>query len=320
MSSIVQKGTLRDYVAIARPDHWGKNMFMLPGAALAFAIDKDADFADLTDLLVGLFATCLIASANYTINEYLDGRFDRFHPTKSARPSAQGRLRPHLVVVQYVLLVAAGLGLASLLNPVFLYASILLLVMGLIYNVEPVRSKDRAYVDVLTESFNNPIRLVLGWSAITSIILPPSSMLIAYWMGGAYLMAIKRYAEYRMIGDPERAGLYRRSFIHYTEESLSLSAFFYALTSSFFLGIFLIKYKIEFLITFPFFALLFVWYQHIANTLNSPAVSPEKLYQKPWFMAYVVFLCLLVGVMFFIEVPPIHYLMDHSVIRDVRVK
>ncbi len=320
MSSIVQKGTLRDYISIARPDHWGKNVFMLPGAALAFAIDKQASLADLINLLIGLIATCLIASANYTINEYLDGRFDRFHPTKSARPSAQGRLRPQLVAVQYVLLTAAGLGLASLLNPVFFYAALLLLVMGLIYNVEPVRSKDKAYVDVLTESFNNPIRLVLGWSAITTIVLPPSSMLIAYWMGGAYLMAIKRYAEYRMIGDPERAGRYRRSFAHYTEESLFLSAFFYALTSSFFLGIFLIKYKIEFLITFPFFALLFVWYQRIANAMDSPTMSPEKLYQQPRFMAYVIFLCLLVGVLFFVEVPPIQYLMDHSVIRDVRIQ
>ena len=72
----------------------------------------------------------------------------------------------------------------------------LLLVMGLVYNVEPVRSKDKAYIDVLSESINNPLRLLLGWSAIIDSALPPISVLVSYWMGGAYLMAIKRYAEF----------------------------------------------------------------------------------------------------------------------------
>jgi hypothetical protein len=39
-------------------------------------------------------------------------------------------------------------------------------------------------------------------------------------------MAIKRYAEYRFINSAELAGLYRRSFRYYTEESLLASAFF----------------------------------------------------------------------------------------------
>lgn len=312
-------GRLADYVAIARPDHWGKNIFVLPGAALALIVDPQASIGSLACLGVGLVSTCLIASANYTINEFLDGKFDRFHPTKSARPAAQGRLDGRLVMLQYLLLSSVGLLIASFLNPVFLYASILLLVMGLIYNVEPVRTKDKAYLDVLSESFNNPIRLVLGWAAITTIILPPVSMIIAYWMGGAYLMAIKRYAEYRVIGDPERAGRYRASFKHYTEESLSLSAFFYALTSSLFLGIFLIKYKVELILSFPFFALLFVWYQAIANRHNSPAVSPEKLYLEPYFMAYVAFLSLLVLALFMFDIPSIAYLTEHSVLNDMRL-
>lgn len=143
-------------------------------------------------------------------------------------------------------------------------------------------------------------------------------MLLSYWMGGAYLMAIKRYAEYRMIGDPERAGLYRRSFTVYTENSLLLSAFFYALTAVFFLGIFLIKYKIEFIISFPFFALLFVWYQYIALRPRSVAMNPEKLYLEPKFLAFVVFLIVLVMVLFYIDIPWLKYLTDHTVVRDRR--
>ena len=51
--------------------------------------------------------------------------------------------------------------------------------MGILYNVEPIRTKDRAYVDVLSESINNPLRFLLGWSAIVSDVLPPSSVLLA---------------------------------------------------------------------------------------------------------------------------------------------
>lgn len=311
------RARLRDYVAIARPDHWLKNFFMLPGAALAVIVDRSE--WNVWPLAIGIVSTCLVASANYTINEYLDGKFDRFHPTKSARPTARGRIRGGYVLLQYLALAGIGLWLASFLNPVFGYASAALLVMGLLYNVEPVRTKDRAYLDVLSESVNNPIRLVLGWSAVTTIVLPPSSLLLCYWMGGAFLMAIKRFAEYRLIGDPERAGLYRRSFRRYTENALQLSAFFYALTSVFFLGIFLIKYRIEFIISFPFFALLFVWYQHIALRPKSTAMNPEKLYLEPHFLAYVGFLIVLVAVLFSVHIPGLDYLTERTVVRDLRL-
>ena len=129
-SSSPDKASFADYVAIARPDHWVKNIFMLPGAALALLVDSHSNFASLSALLLGIVSTCLVASANYTINEFLDGEFDRHHPTKSARPTAQGRIKAHLVFIQYAVLIVAGLGLASLLHPVFLIASVSLLVMG----------------------------------------------------------------------------------------------------------------------------------------------------------------------------------------------
>ena len=95
---------------------------------------------------------------------------------------------------------------------------------------------------------------------------------------------------------------------------------FYALTSVFFLGIFLIKYRIEFILSFPFFALLFVWYQSIALRPNSTAINPEKLYLEPKFVGYVVFLVGLVLVLFLVEIPGLKYLIDHTVARDMRIK
>jgi 4-hydroxybenzoate polyprenyltransferase len=308
------KGSIHDYIAIARPDHWVKNIFMLPGAALAFLLDSSAGAWAIPQLVVAVGSTCLVASANYTINEWLDAEFDRHHPVKSKRPSALGRIKPQLVYLQYAVLAIAGLALATLINGFFVATSAALLLMGLLYNVPPIRTKDRQYLDVLSESINNPLRLMLGWFAITQGALPPGSVLAAYWMGGAYLMAMKRFAEYRMINDPARAGLYRRSFRYYTETSLLVSSFFYAITSAFLLGIFLIKYRIEFLLSFPFFALLFAWYLSIAMRPASDALHPEKLYREKSFVAYTGGLTVLVLALFFIDIPELQFLVEHQVL------
>lgn len=301
---------LKPYIEIARFDHWFKNVFMLPGMALAWLLVDTQLRSVVVAGAIALVSTGFIASANYVINEWLDAEFDRHHPVKSSRPSALRAVRPGYVYAEYFLFAGLGLSLAVLLNSVFILFSLLLLLMGVIYNVRPFRTKDRVLLDVLSESINNPIRFLLGWSAIVSGHLPPSSILLSYWMGGAFLMAMKRYAEFRFIGDPERAGLYRLSFRYYTEEKLLLSSFFYAILSAFFLGIFLIKYRIEFIITLPFFALLYVWYLHIAMKPHSPSQAPEKLYREPLFIAYVVFLTFLVGALFFIDLPILNILVE----------
>jgi decaprenyl-phosphate phosphoribosyltransferase len=304
---------LSDYVALARPDHWFKNVFMLPGVALALVLRAEPLSLSLVrDLVIAFVATCLIASANYTINEWLDADFDRHHPVKRLRPSALGHVSMGLVGLQWFLLAAAGVALASVLGILFMRVAALLLCMGIVYNVQPLRTKDRPYLDVLSESINNPLRFMLGWAAVVSTTLPPSSILLAYWMGGAFLMAVKRYAEFRFIGNPTTAALYRRSFRSYTEETLLLSSFFYALTAAFFLGVFLIKYRIEFLLSIPLFALLFVWYLHIGMKADSVTQKPERLYQEPAFLAYVLFLGLVVTALFIIHIPWLSILVtDH---------
>ena len=307
---------LADLVAIARLEHWFKNIFMLPGAALALILTDDAFAPELVYLLLGVVSTCLIASANYTKNEWWDAEFDRHHPVKRFRPSAAGRVSAAAVYVQWAVLAVVGMTIATAISPNFLLFSGLLLGMGLVYNVKPLRTKDRQYLDVLSESINNPLRFLLGWSAIVSDVLPPSSILLAYWTGGAYLMAIKRYAEYRFINNAELAGLYRRSFRFYTEESLLASAFFYALCSAFFLGVFLIKYRIEFLVSMPFLALLFTWYLVIGMRAQSPAQNPEKLYRERPFLLYVAALGCLIVLLFFVHLPWLNVLVENHVLQQ----
>lgn len=320
--------TLVDYIAIARPDNWVKNVFMLPGMLFAYVVYlTPIDMTLIARVLVAIGSTCLVASANYVINEYLDAEFDRFHPLKNKRTSVVRVVNPVLVYTEYALLAAVGLTLAWTISIQFLIISAFLLFMGFVYNVKPLRSKDRVYLDVLSESVNNPIRFALGWFALTPmavlpesawdagwLIFPPTSIIVAYWMGGAFLMATKRFAEYRLIGDPVRAGLYRRSFRFYTENSLLISMFFYALTCAFFLGIFLVKNRIELLVSFPFFALLFAWYLKIGLLKDSPVQGSEKLYTRKYFMTYVVLFTALLVILMLVDIPWLNWLLRDSVI------
>jgi 4-hydroxybenzoate polyprenyltransferase len=303
-------GAFADYIAIARLDHWTKNLFMLPGFFIALLLSKSNFTELLLPLLLGIAATCLASSANYTINEWLDRGYDLFHPKKRQRPSVSGRVNVVGVYVLYVILIISSLCISLLINKWFAVSVAVLLVMGVVYNVYPFRTKDRVYLDVISESINNPIRLCMGWLIVVPNQLPPSSLLLGYWFGGAFLMAIKRFAEFRSIGDPVIAGKYRRSFKFYDEKSLLSSAVFYAMASSLFLGVFLIKYRVELIISFPFLAALFAWYVRMGLDEDSAAQHPEKLLREHKFMPYVCFLALLIAALFLFKIEPLRQLLD----------
>ena len=295
---------LKNYIKIARPDHWVKNIFIIPGLAVGFLL---ADMPPMGELIIrfiiGFIATCMIASANYVINEWLDAEFDKYHPTKKYRPVVSENMKFSLVMVEYVVLAVIGLALSLLINTGFLVMEIWLLVMGILYNVKPMRTKDIPFMDVITESVNNMIRLMLGWFIVTDVSVPPGSILLGYWMGGAFLMGIKRFAEYRMIGDPKTAGLYRKSFEAYTEQTLLCSSMFYAFCSTFCMGLFLVKYRIEYVLAMPFLFLLFCYYLYIAFKDDSAVQKPEKLYKEKKLMAFVLLIVIIFVVLTFVDIP-----------------
>lgn len=318
---------IKEYITMARPDNWVKNLFMVPGMLFALSIFKTTfDEVVILKIFVGVSAMCFVASANYVINEYLDASFDLYHPLKKSRSSVVSDVKPAIVSIEYFFLAVIGLGLAYLVSLKFFSMAFLLLIMGVIYNVKPFRSKDRVFLDVLSESVNNPIRFAAGWFIFTPSLgvpdskwdldwintFPPISIIIAYWMGGAFLMATKRFAEFRLIGDPEVAGQYRRSFKFYTENSLLVSMFFYGITCAFFMGIFLIKDRIELLLSFPFFALLFSWYLRIGLLNDSPVQGSEKLYTRKWFMLYLILFTVLLCVLMFVEIPWLHWFLQNA--------
>jgi decaprenyl-phosphate phosphoribosyltransferase len=300
------KSSLKAYVSIARPEHWVKHIFIIPGVVAALILVKDVEQGILLRLLIGFVSACAIASANYVINEWLDSEFDSHHPLKCQRPGATGLLSPAIVILEYVLLAFSGLLLALMVNKLFLFASCLFLISGMLYNIKPIRTKDHPYLDVLTEAINNPIRLLLGWAMISGFTIPPLSLVGSYWFGGAFLMAAKRLSEYRFIVEtkgPEAPGLYRKSFRSYSELSLLISCFVYALMASFLLAVFLLKYRTEFILSFPFFTLLFAYYLYMSMQTASAAQRPEKLHKDKVLISILILLITVLTILSFKDIP-----------------
>ena len=307
---------MNKYIKIMRLDHWIKQLFILPGSVFAYLIIRpEITTHNLINLIIGFFATCFIASANYVINEWLDADFDKFHPTKKNRTVVTESVKGHIVWILWAILSILGFGLGKFVNTPFLIMEVWLWIMGILYNVKPFRTKDIPILDVLSESVNNAIRLLLGWFIFTPKIIPPCSIILGYWMAGAFLMAVKRYAEYKMIGDSSLAKKYRKSFEFYSEHSLLISAFFYAMCSVFFIGIFLIKYRVELVLFVPFLMGLYCYYLHLSFKPDSAVQKPEKLYKEKLLMLYCIFLILLFVVLMIVRIPIMDIFINNRLIN-----
>jgi len=176
--------------------------------------------------------------------------------------------------------------------------------MGCLYNLPPIRTKDHAYVDVASEAINNPLRMLVGWYVVTTTVVPPVSLLVSYWMVGCYFMAAKRFAEYndfQRTGDD--AARYRKSFAHYTSERLLVSIMFYASAAMLFFGAFIVRYRLELILSFPLVAVFMAMYLHLAFKPDSPVENPEKLYRERGLMLVLVACVVVMTALLFVDLP-----------------
>jgi 4-hydroxybenzoate polyprenyltransferase len=279
-----------NYISVFRPSHWFKNIFMIVGSLAAYLLfDAQINVENIILILIAFICTCLAASANYGINELIDSEFDKNHPVKKNRPLPSGKVSRKAILTISILLAVIAAVISYFFLPIGAFFGILsLMVMGFFYNVRPFRTKELPYLDVISESINNPIRFVIGWYAIQMVFFPPISFIISFWAFGAFLMACKRLAEYRFIGDSEKAASYRKSFRHYNEERLTVSIIGYVSAVSFSLAIICLKYSISVVLAVPIFVVSFIWYFRLTLKKDSPAKEPEKLLKHKEFYIFTI--------------------------------
>ena len=292
------------YVKIARPEYWANHVFIVPGVLLAFLYVPELRGAEaFVRVALGVGCACLVASSNYVLNEILDAPKDRFHPEKKNRPVASGQVSVPIAYAQWLALGAAGFWLAFELFRPLGWTMVAFWISGLAYNVPPVRLKDVAYVDVVCESVNNPIRLCIGWFAAGVSVAPPFSILLAYWMFGAFLMGMKRFAEFRHIQGSGQAAKYRKSFGYYTEARLQESIFFYGALFGMLSGFFMARYHVEMVLATPLVALAMAYYIHLGFKPDSPVQHPERLFRQKKLMVLVALAFLACATLLYVRIP-----------------
>jgi 4-hydroxybenzoate polyprenyltransferase len=107
-----------------RPRQWPKNLLVL--AAFLFSVNEAWEPNDASSWLPLLgrasaaFAIfCLVAGADYLINDVRDAEADRLHPRKRLRPIAAGQLDPGLALVAAATFVAIGVAASFVLEARF---------------------------------------------------------------------------------------------------------------------------------------------------------------------------------------------------------
>jgi len=278
----------RYYLAVLRIDHWHKNLFTLLGSLGAIAyFHVPLSRINGRAIFLGLLLSCFLSSVNYVINEFLDASFDALHPVKKNRPIPSGRVNPEKLFFIAGLLLVVTLVASELWMPrKYTLFLILFFLSGILYNLRPVRAKDVAFLDVVVESLNNPIRLCLGWYVFPfANRFPPVSLIICFWAFGAYLMTAKRYAELEKI-TKHQAEMYRPVYRVYTSRSLLAMMHVYALATLLTFAWIAALHKSALLYFLPIAIVFFVWFYNLTTKEDSFVANPEKIYVNKPFLIF----------------------------------
>ena len=139
-----------------RPYQWTKNLFIFAGLVFSQNV---LDGALVLKTVFGFFAFCVLTSGAYMINDVLDVKEDRAHPTKMKRPIASGRVSKMWAFCIAVPLIIGSLLLSFVLHINFGLTSLIYLLLMIFYSLFLKRI---VILDVLVISAGFILRVVAG--------------------------------------------------------------------------------------------------------------------------------------------------------------
>jgi 4-hydroxybenzoate polyprenyltransferase len=202
-----KRNKLAGYTAVIRPYQWIKNVLVF--APLFFA-GKVADAGLLLHAFGAAFLFSLAASTGYVINDWMDRKEDRNHPTKNRRPFASGMLSGKDAIVLDLVLLGSLIAISFFLLPNYLllvcvYAYFLMSVLYSSY------FKRIPLLEIYVVSFFFVMRVLAGGLATHT---PVSNWLFATVFFLSLLITVaKRKTEIMVIG--KKSMHHRASLEHY---------------------------------------------------------------------------------------------------------
>jgi 4-hydroxybenzoate polyprenyltransferase len=199
-------------VALMRPQQWTKNGFVFAGLIFGQAFLRPGGILRAA----GAFAVfCLLSSAVYCLNDFMDRERDRLHPRKRSRPLASGLLRPAEGLALAALLGAAGLALAAVLGRGVVLVGTGYLVQNLAYSFW---LKHVPLWDALTVAVGFVLRALAGTTALGLAASP--WLLVCTYLLALYLSLGKRWSDAVLLSPEER--LYRKAALVYEPDLVRL--------------------------------------------------------------------------------------------------
>ena len=254
-----------------RPRQWTKNLIAYTPAIFAGQITDSATFIATTACF---FALCLASAAVYIINDLLDLKSDKLHPTKKQRPIASGAVSPKLAAVLACLLGMLSLVIAYFIRPSLTLAIITYLIVSLFYSTT---FKHLPIMDVLAISFNFVLRACAGALAAN---VPVSGWFLLCTSFGALFLAIeKRRYELKLLG--KDAAAHRKSLDHYTPDLINrMEALIVStLVASYAMYGFLSIHGQWMMLTIPFVVYGVMRYQNL-SAMGALTGNPEEILLK----------------------------------------
>lgn len=182
-----------------RPRHWVKNFFVF--AALIFA----KKFTDWPAIRLSLFAFvlfCLASSGVYLINDVIDFKDDREHPSKKNRPIASGKISRLVAAICGILLLSAALFLSWKLGLIFFWTITGYIFLNLVYSFWLKRV---IIIDVICIALGFVLRVIAG--AVVIGVVFSSWLLLCTFFLTLFLAIGKRKSELLSAGFAARGVL-----------------------------------------------------------------------------------------------------------------
>lgn len=176
-----------DVLKSLRPAQWTKNFFIF--AALIFA-KKFFDFPLFLKNAAAFAIFCILSSSLYILNDVFDLEEDKFHPKKSQRPIALGKVRRSEAILIFIILSLSSLTLAFFLNRNFFLVSVIYFLLQVSYSL---KLKHVIILDVFLVASGFVIRVIAGGLVIAVSL--SSWLLICTTLLALFLAMSKRRHE-----------------------------------------------------------------------------------------------------------------------------
>ena len=194
------KDKIKYFIQAARPNQWVKNFIIYTAIIFSGKLFDPQLFLDTT---IGFFIFCLLSSTSYILNDIIDYKYDKKHPTKKNRPLAAG-----LISIPDATLVVFVMSFISLICALFFSVSLFLLALTflVLHFVYSLYFKKKPVFDIFAISFSFMIRAFAG-AVITGYHIQIWMLLTIFFIS-LFIATVKRHAELVNHGLETRYSLY----------------------------------------------------------------------------------------------------------------